>query len=74
MTSAHLTNQSAGGAVCEPTVTSPSWLQRMAALYQEDHQTQFLTLQAEAESLLQQLQALNQQRLADQTLPHQNQN
>lgn len=74
MTSAQL-NQSGSAAVCEPqsdlaqaNMATPRWLERMKALYQEDHQTKFLSLQAEAECLLAQLQVLKQQRLADQDL------
>jgi hypothetical protein len=67
MTSAPF-NQSGNTAVCEPQqdIAAPRWLERMKALYQEDHQTKFLDLQAEAECLLEQLQVLKQQRIADQ--------
>ncbi len=67
MTSAPL-NQSGNTAVCEPPqdIAAPRWLERMKAIYQADHQTKFLDLQAEAECLLEQLQSLKQQRIADQ--------
>ena len=67
MTSAPL-NQSGNTAVYEPQqdIAASRWLERMKALYQEDQQTKFLNLQAEAECLLEQLQELKQQRIAGQ--------
>lgn len=67
MTSAQLV-KSSDTAVCEPQpeIVTSRWLERMKALYQEHHQAQFLNLQAEAESLLEQLQVIKQQRLANQ--------
>jgi hypothetical protein len=66
MTSAQL-NQPGHTAICEPQQdAAPRWLERMKALYQADHQAEFLNLQAEAECLLEQLQELKQQKQADQ--------
>jgi len=47
----------------ETTLTlQPRTLEAMKTQYQLDQQAKFLSLQAEAESLLQQLQAMKQQR------------
>lgn len=43
-------------------------LEKMKSLYQVDQQTKLLDLQAETESLLQQLQEIKQQRLAGQAV------
>jgi capsule polysaccharide export protein KpsE/RkpR len=61
-------------AVCEPqqneTATIDRSLEKMKALYRDDQQTKLLTLRAETESLLQQLQEIKQQRLVTEELPH----
>lgn len=53
-------------AVCEPQSTDLTQqeksIEKVKSLYPADQQTKLLTLQAEAELLLQQLQALKQQR------------
>lgn len=55
-------------AVCEPqpsaSATIDPSLEKMKALYRTDQQVKFLDLQAQTDSLLQQLQELKQQRLA----------
>ncbi|MGI0493895.1 hypothetical protein ACN4EG_19100 [Alkalinema pantanalense CENA528] len=58
MTSAPLTESSSRDRVVE----------RMRALYNEDQQVKFLHLQAEADSLLQQLQSIKAQRSSEDTL------
>lgn len=60
MTSAPLTESSSRDRVVE----------RMRALYNEDQQVKFLHLQAEADSLLQQLQSIKAQRTSEDTLHH----
>ncbi len=59
--------QFSNSAVCAPVDTNESTLEeksleKMKSLYPIDQQTKLLTLQAEAELLLRQLQALKQQR------------
>jgi hypothetical protein len=49
-----------------PTSSGDRFLTMAKALYQADHQTKFFDLQADAETLLQQLRSLKQQRLAGQ--------
>jgi hypothetical protein len=49
-----------------PTSSGDRLLTMAKSLYQADHQTKFFDLQADAETLLQQLQSLKQQRLAGQ--------
>lgn len=58
MTSAPLTESSSRDRVVE----------RMRALYNEDQQVKFLHLQAEADSLLQQLQSIKAQRSSEDSL------
>ncbi|MBD2329286.1 hypothetical protein H6G21_20785 [Alkalinema sp. FACHB-956] len=58
MTSAPLTESSSRDRVVE----------RMRALYNEDQQVKFLHLQAEADSLLQQLQSIKAQRSSEDAL------
>lgn len=58
-------------AVCEQDDASKAMnasLEKMKSLYQVDQQTKLLDLQAETESLLQQLQEIKQQRLAGQAV------
>lgn len=58
-------------AVCEQGDASKELnasLEKMKSLYQVDQQAKLLDLQAETESLLQQLQEIKQQRLAEQTV------
>ncbi|HTL88468.1 MAG TPA: hypothetical protein VL134_03645 [Leptolyngbya sp.] len=65
MTSNASIRQSSNTAVCEPqTVVSETTLtiEKLKRLYRADQQTKLLDLQAEAELLLKQLQALKQQR------------
>ena len=70
MTTTNSKNQFSNTAICEqrpePSITSDrEWarsLEKMKAFYQADQQTKFLTLHAETESLLHQLQILKQQR------------
>jgi hypothetical protein len=58
------------GAVCEIPLDAASSLakslERMKSLYQAEQQAKFLNLQAETEDLLHHLQALKEQRTADQ--------
>jgi hypothetical protein len=65
-------NQLGNVAVCEPQGVASkelnASLEKMKSLYQVDQQAKLLDLQAETESLLQQLQEIKQQRLADQTV------
>ena len=62
------TKLSTATAVCTPESVSASYearlLQAMKSQYHLDQQVKFLDLQAETESLLQQLKALKQQREA----------
>jgi hypothetical protein len=61
-------------AVCEPQQNERAAidrsLEKMKALYRDDQQTKLLTLRAETESLLQQLQEIKQQRLVTEELSH----
>ena len=61
-------------AICESQrnemATIDRSLEKMKALYRDDQQTKLLTLRAETESLLQQLQEIKQQRLVTEELSH----
>jgi hypothetical protein len=52
--------------------SNPRWIEIAKSVYQADHQSKFLTLHADTESLLQQLQTLKHER-GDNPY-HQNQN
>ena len=66
--------QSGNVAVCEPHLDTAAALakslEKMRSLYQADQQAKFLNLQAEAETLLYQLQELKQQRLSEEIPNH----
>lgn len=59
-----MTNSTMTSAQVVEAASQDRVIARMRALYHEDHQVKFLDLQAEADSLLQQLQALKAQRAA----------
>jgi hypothetical protein len=56
-------NLSSLADVSTATIDNQRIMQLTKSLYQADHQEKFLHLQAEVESLLQQLQSLQQQKL-----------
>lgn len=57
-------HSSAPNSLQAAATDNPRLLRLMKSLYQADQQVKYLHLQAEVESLLQQLQVLKQQRLA----------